>query len=375
MKIFNMTLIKLTQASIKMFFRDKRAIFYSLFFPIVIMGIFGLVDFSRFSLDIGIVVAEEHQLEFAEIVEGLKGNKSFKITEGTLEEEKTALIDDKRELVLSFDKDENGQLKVDAFLNDSTQAQSGAVAKEIKDILETQILKATNIQIPLSFNQEVVNVNQLTQLNYILPGVIGISLMNGSMFGVAGTIVRSREKKVLKSLFSTPLKKSQFLLSQVITRIIVSLFQVSILFIIPLLVNRVSALIQDVPIEEAPFYFRVVGSWLNLGLFTFLGAMIFINIGFAISAFAKTFDQAVGMINIISTPMMFFSGAFFPTETLPKIIQKAASVLPLTFINDAMRGVMNKGLGLNELLVPLIGMIVWVIVAFLFAIKSFKWED
>jgi len=375
MKIFNSTSIKLTVASIKMFFRDKRAIFYSLFGPIVIMAIFGFVDFSRFSLDIGIVVPEEHKLEFAGIVEGLKSNSAFRVTEGTYDDEKAALVDDKRELVLVFDKTENGELKVDALLNDTSQTQSSAISKEIKDSMESQLLQQANVHIPLNFTQEVVNVNNLSQLNYILPGVIGISLMNGSMFGVAGTIVRSREKKVLKSLFSTPLKKSQFLFAQVVTRIIVSVFQISILFLIPLLVNRVSAIIQDVPVEDAPFYFRVVGSWFNLGLFAFLGAIIFINIGFTISAYAKTFDQAVAMVNIIATPMMFFSGAFFPTETLPKLIQKIASFLPLTFANDAIRGVMNKGMGIGELTVPLLGMCVWVILMFLLAVRSFKWED
>ncbi|HEC66738.1 MAG TPA: ABC transporter permease [bacterium] len=367
--------LHLTVAAIKMFFRDRRALFWSLFFPIMIMGIFGLIDFSRFSLDMGIVVPEDNKLEFAGIVEGLKENEAFNITEGSFSDEQSALMDDKRELVLVFNKTNEGVVEVQALLNASSQTESSGVAKQIKEILQTQVLSQAGLELPFVFEEEVVDVNNLTPLNFILPGVLGIALMNGSIFGVAGAIVRSRERNILKGLFATPLTKTDFLFSQVITRLVVSIFQVSILFLIPIIVNRLSAAIQGIPVEEAIFYFKVVGSWFNLGVITLLGAIVFINFGFAVSAVAKTFDQAAAMVNVIAMPMMFFSGAFFPKEVLPKFIQGFAEYLPLTYLVDGLRETMNKGLGFFELRLELLGLVVWALLIFVISIRLFKWEN
>ncbi|MBN1916100.1 ABC transporter permease [Candidatus Dojkabacteria bacterium] len=369
------TFIPLTIASIKMFFRDRQALFWSLFFPIVIMGIFGLIDFSRFTIDLGIVVAEENKLEFAGIVEGLKQNAAFNVTEGNYADEEAELIDDKRDLILVLNKNDEGVIEAEALINASTQTQSSAIAKEIKDMLESNILNQANVQLPFRFKEQIIDVNDLTPLNFILPGVLGIALMNNSMFGVAGGIVRNRERNALKSLFATPLKKSDFLLSQVITRLVVSMMQVVILFALPISVNRVSGLIQGIPPEEAVFYFKVVGSWFDLFAVAVFGAVVFINFGFMVSALSKTYNQAVSLVNIVATPMMFLSGAFFPKEVLPKFLQSIAGYFPLTFLVDGMREVMNKGAGFVEIEIQLAGLLIWALLIFVLATRLFKWES
>ncbi|MDD3647727.1 MAG: ABC transporter permease [Candidatus Dojkabacteria bacterium] len=413
------TSIKLTIASIKMYIRDKRALMFTLLVPIITMSIFGILDFSGGgNLKLGIVVADDAGEDIRSTVDQIKDSGNFDIFEGSYDDQINALEDDERDMILRFtldtpsDEDVNEYAKslpanidsinttcnrditvkknldcivseyiqnstkveVDAFINTSSKQSAEFALLAIQQQFTQMSLQKADVAPLFEVQKEEVNVNRLTQLDFILPGMIGLTIMQAGLFGVAGTIVSYKEKGILKRLFATPLNKADFLFSNVVTRILVGLLQVLVLFAYPKFANWAIATLRDIPLENAQFYFTIVGNLGELLAVAFIGNIVFICFGFAISSFAKTFDQVQPIIMLIQFPMMFLSGVFFPKEALPNIVQKVADYFPLTFLIDGLRLIMNQGKSMFDTGPELLGLVIWGFLMFVVALKLYKWD-
>ncbi|MCL4498865.1 MAG: ABC transporter permease, partial [Chloroflexi bacterium] len=119
---------------------------------------------------------------------------------------------------------------------------------------------------------------------------------------------------------------------------------------------------------------HVAGSPFLLGVLVVEGSLVFIALGFAIASFAQTNQTAMALGNIITMPMMFLSGVFFPTDSFPKFVQPLIKVLPLTYLADAFRQVMMRGAGFDAVSHDMLVMAVYGLVIFLVSVKMFKWE-
>ncbi|MEA3357375.1 MAG: ABC transporter permease [Patescibacteria group bacterium] len=354
-------LIALTKANIKMYIRDKGAIFWSLFFPVMIITIFGVMDFSKMgSTNIGLVYNEDTKIYAEQLKKGFEQGSDYKFHKGALDSELTELENNDRSVVLEFNVTEDSMVQVNSYIAKQNE-QSGSIITMITEkILADIALQMQHIELPFEVNKEIVNTNDLRYIDFIVPGVIAMSLMQGSMFSVIGTIVVYREKGVLKRLFATPLTKSAYLISNIITRMFMALAQIGVLLALAYII----------------FGIRIVGSLWLVALLASIGSLVFLAIGFMISSFAKTSESARAMIMPIQMLFMFTGGVYFERSVLPNWLFNITKPLPLTYLSDLLKDVMVHGYGLGDKSIQTgtLALTIWLVVTVALSIKTFKWN-
>jgi len=208
---------------------------------------------------------------------------------------------------------------------------------------------------PVSF--ETVESRDLGYIDFLVPGIVGMTVMQLGLFGVAFGFVQLKRTGALRRLFATPTSPAYFLSAQVASRLIIAFVQVVILFGIGIW-----------------FGLQMFGDYASLAVVVLLGSIIFLAVGFAIAGWAKNEDQAAPVANLISLPMMFLSGVFFPRDAMPEFLAGITQYMPLTYVNEALRAVVNEGAGLASLGPQLLGMGVWTAITFVLAVRLFRWE-
>jgi ABC-type multidrug transport system permease subunit len=195
-------------------------------------------------------------------------------------------------------------------------------------------------------------------VDFLVPGLLGMNLMGTGMWGIGFSLVVARNGNLLKRLIAAPVRKSHVLGAQLTSRLV---------FLVPeagaLLLFAYFAL--DVPLR---------GSVILLVGISFLGALAFSGLGLLTAARPRTIEGVSGIMNVVMVPMWIFSGIFFSTERFPDRMQPFVQALPLTALNDALRGVMLEGSGLVPLLPELALLAAWGIVSFVVALKFFRWQ-
>jgi ABC-2 type transport system permease protein len=211
------------------------------------------------------------------------------------------------------------------------------------------------------FPLAVVDVQARTQryIDFLIPGLLALTLMQISIAGSGYNIVEYRRKGILKRLFVTPVLPSNFIGGLVIARLAITVVQVGFLL-------AVAVFLLDVP---------VAGSAVSVFVLILLGSAIFLSLGFFMGSLAKT-QQAIMLLgNLITLPQMFLSGIFYPIDSMPEVLQPVASLLPLSFVATSLREVIVNGLSLADQIPMLIGLVVWLVITLLLAIKMFVWKE
>jgi ABC transporter DrrB family efflux protein len=195
-------------------------------------------------------------------------------------------------------------------------------------------------------------------IDWVIPGLIGLNLMSTGMWGIGFGMVTMRQKKQLKRLAATPMKRSDFLVSQIVARL--------------------GFLILEVPpivlFAWLAFGVEVRGSLLDLVLVVLLGTAAFGGLGLLASSRARTIEGVSGIINVVMLPMFILSGVFFSSKRFPDVLQPFIQALPLTALNDAMRAVYNDGLSLAAVPIPMAILAVWTIGSVFLALRLFRWQ-
>jgi ABC-2 type transport system permease protein len=198
-------------------------------------------------------------------------------------------------------------------------------------------------------------------IDFVLPGQLGFSLLAAGLFGVAFLFFNLRETLVLKRMNATPLKRINIILGETLARVI---FQMIITAVI-ILIGRYL------------FNFTLVNGWITfaeLMVLSFIGLVVFMGFGFFISGFAKSINTIPAMTNMLGFPQFMLAGTFFPTNNLPHWLQMVSKVLPLTYLNNAMRKIAFEGVHLTGCLTELGMLALWGIIIYTVAVKLFKWE-
>lgn len=195
-------------------------------------------------------------------------------------------------------------------------------------------------------------------IDWVIPGLIGLNLMSTGLWGIGFGIVNMRQKKQLKRLVATPMRRGDFLASQMLARLAFLVLEVPPLVLFAWLVFRV----------------RVEGSWLDLGLIVLLGTLAFSALGLLASSRARTVEGVSGIMNVIMLPMFILSGVFFSARRFPDLIQPFIQILPLTALNDAMRAVYNEGRSLPEVSGELLILLIWTGASAVLALRLFRWR-
>ena len=354
-------------ASVKMFVRNRVAVFFSLFLPLIIMLIFGVLNFEG-STTIALGIVDEAGTDSsAALIDGLREYEYLDISEGDRESELAELADGDRGFVLVIPRDyqpligaETG-LVAYAATSEPAQAQVAqgllqqAVGSVMADSLDGSIPDTPARRPPVEF--ESVESRDLGYIDFLVPGIVGMTVMQLGLFGVAFGFVQLKRTGALRRLFATPTPPAYFLSAQVASRLVLGYVQVAILIGIGIW-----------------FGLQMFGSWLVLAVIIGLALLIFLAVGFGVAGWAKNEDQAAPVANLISLPMLFLSGVFFPRDAMPELLRGITQYMPLTYVNEALRGVMNDGAGLVDLGPQLLGMGVWAVITFVIAVRLFKWE-
>ena len=195
-------------------------------------------------------------------------------------------------------------------------------------------------------------------IDFLIPGLLGMNLMGGGLFGVGFVLVDMRVQKLLKRFLATPLRHGDFLLSVMLSRL---------LFMLP----EILALLL---FSRFLFGVTVRGSYGELALLVLLGGFCFAGIGLLVASRATTLETASGLMNLLMLPMYVLSGVFFSADRFPEAMQPLVRALPLTALNDALRGVMLEGESLVELSRPCLTLVLWGVLSFAVALRIFRWK-
>jgi ABC-type multidrug transport system permease subunit len=194
-------------------------------------------------------------------------------------------------------------------------------------------------------------------IDFLIPGLIGMNLMNSGMWGVGFATVEMRQRKLLKRFVATPMRRSDFLLALASSRLLLMVIEVGLLLGFGALV----------------FHMRVLGSWFAILILGSVGAVAFGGLGLLTASRAQKIETASGLINVVMMPMWIFSGVFFSYQRFPAIFQPFIKALPLTALNDALRAIILEGASLVSQSGRLLVLVLWGGISFFLALRWFRW--
>ena len=353
--------ISLTVASLKMFFRNRQALFFNLFIPFFMMVIFGILDLGSFSeIELG-VVDEARNNTSEDFIDQLKRTDVLEMTFGSRQAQITELEDGKLDFLVVIPEGfglSDGPSKVEGLFNARRPQESQIAATTLSTVLDDLTFKTIGASRLFELESKEVKSRRFEYVDFLVPGIIAMSIMQMGIFNVIFVMVSYRQHGVLRRLQAAPIHPGHFLTGQVITRLIMSVLQTLILLAGGVLI----------------FGFDLQGSFATLVLLAIIGGALFISMGYAISGWAKTEESAAPIANLVTLPMLFLSGVFFSRDNLPGLLQDITDFFPLTYLADAIREVTTEGVGLVQIWGDLLGLAVWLAVSILVATRIFRWE-
>jgi ABC-type multidrug transport system permease subunit len=194
-------------------------------------------------------------------------------------------------------------------------------------------------------------------IDFLIPGLLGMNLMNGAMWGIGFAIVDMRQRKLLKRFVATPLRRSDFLLALLSSRFVLMLIEVALLL----------------GFGVIAFHMRILGSLWSILLIGAIGAISFCALGLLTASRAQKIESASGIMNLVMMPMWIFSGVFFSGERFPAAVQPLIKALPLTALNDALRATILEGASLASQSGRIMVMALWAVLTFALALRWFRW--
>ena len=195
-------------------------------------------------------------------------------------------------------------------------------------------------------------------IDFLIPGLLGMNLMGGGLWGVGFVIVDMRVRKLLKRLVATPMHRADFLAALIASRIAFGLPEVALLLLAGALI----------------FHMSIEGSLAAVVVVSLLGAVSFSGLGLLVACRARRIETISGLMNLVMLPMWLLSGIFFSSERYPAFMQPFIQALPLTMLNDALRAVVLEGASLFSQAARLGGLAVWGGVSFALAMRWFRWS-
>lgn len=357
--------IQLYLASLKEFVRDRMAMFWTLAFPIFFIVLFGIIFSGNndTSFDIGVVVEDDGPIGAA-IGQVFGQVEVFNVTEG----EREALLEELRRGNLRIviivpeglsDAVTSGQAaEVEAYYDPSNQTTAQVALTIVDKVIAGFDQQLTQRPTLLTVKSVSVIAEGLRQIDFLLPGILAMALMQLGLFGTAPALVQLREQQVLRRIGATPLPRTTLLAAQVLHRLTIGLAQTLLIILVGALLFQVS----------------IVGNVGMLVVFVVLGACMFVALGYLISGLAKTQESVIGISQLINFPMMFLSGLFFPVDFMPAWIRPVVEVMPLTYLADALRQIMVGAPPVHPLALDLGVLAVWLVISAVLAVRFFRWE-
>ena len=354
-------MVALILANIKMMARNRQAIFWALFFPLMLVVVFGLFEVNGVGSADVVVVDQSNGPRSDGLRERLSEIEFLDLQpdEIDVDEARKQVIDgDSGYLIIIPELFDDPQAQTDVTLVYSTrnpdrnQLVDGAVRNLVSDIQS----EAGPVVPSLLLTADVIDVPEVDYFDNVLLGVLGLGIMMNSIISIAVRISTFRNQSILKRLLVTPLPIWKFFAAEITAHVLLALVQTGIILALGVFV----------------FGVHVHGNILGVLTITALGSIVFLNIGFILSAWAKSPAAASGMGNAVAMPMLFLAGTFFSTAALPWVLPEVSQVLPLTPMLAALRDVAIESEPIWDTWPYLAALGGWVVATALGAVKVFK---
>jgi ABC-2 type transport system permease protein len=338
-------LVELTLARLRELIREPEALFWAFVFPIIMSVAMAMAFPSSSSkpVAVGVLRSEDADGLRARIV----GGAPLEVKVLHPGDEMRALRDGVVDLVLV-----GGTPPV--YRYDPAREESRAARLVVDDALK----RAAGRTDPWIAREETVDVPGSRYVDWLLPGLVGMGILATSVWGIAFSVVQARMRKLLKRLVASPMLKSEYLLAQILARMLFLLPEVAV----PLLFGH---FVLGMPMR---------GSVFALSAVAVIGALSCGGLGLLASSRLKTFEAVSGLVNLIVLPMWIASGVFFSAARFPHVVQPFIQALPLTALVDAMRAVILEGASLRGVAGELGILTAWGVLPFALALKIFRWR-
>jgi ABC-2 type transport system permease protein len=204
---------------------------------------------------------------------------------------------------------------------------------------------------------EIVREPGARYIDFLTPGLIGMNLMSGSMWGIGWVLVNMRVRKLLKRLLAAPMRRRHLFYGQAIARLIMVPVELGVILIF----------------ARLAFDVRVAGSWLALALVSVTGSACFAGLAILVASRAQNSETMSGLMNLVMLPMFVLSGVFFSSSHFPAAMQPAVNALPLTALCNGLRAVIIDGAGVAAIAGSLAVMGGWGAISFVVGLRLFRW--
>ncbi len=345
-------LIELTRVRVLLFLRETEAIFWVFLFPLVLAGVLGFAFRSSEpeATRIGLLPAPTAE-SYRELLEGGENLEAEIFSDRASAERalRKGVIQGLLQIPsVSGNDNETPSLRLDPNRPES----------EIARLRVARVLETKGRGQPASLAIEEVRENGSRYVDFLFPGLLGMNLMGTGMWMVGFAVAEMRQRKVLKRMLVTPMRRSSFVLSFMFSRLVFLALELGILV-------AFGCWFLGVPFRSNVLLFALA---------CLLGAFTFTALGMLATSRARTIQGASGMLNLFMMPMWLCSGVFFSYERFPEFLHPILRYLPLSALNDALRELMLDGAGLIAIAPELLIQLAWLAITFPLSLKIFRWE-
>jgi ABC-type multidrug transport system permease subunit len=342
------SLAQLTLVRFREFVREPEAVFWTFFFPVVLAIGLGIA-FRNKPADVLTVSVVRGTSEADTLAARLARAGGLRVQMLGATDAARALRTGEVALVATA----RGTAGVEYAFDDTRP--EGRTARFLVD---DAVQRAAGRRDPVAAAERKVREKGSRYIDFVIPGLLGMNIMAGGIWGLGFAIVEARRRNLLKRLVSTPMSRANYLASFLFSRFVFLLVEVVVIL-------GSAVLLFGVPVR---------GSLLQLAVVSIVSALAFGGVGLLIASRAKTTEGVSGLMNLVMMPMWVLSGVFFSSTNFPAAAQPFIQALPLTATINALRSTMLQGVGWSAVTVPVLIVGVWGVLAFGVALKVFRWR-
>ena len=354
-------MLKLFVASMKMLYRNRQALFWSLAFPIIFVVVFGLFNFEQApEAKVRVVVGEPSPVARSLVV-ALRQVDTFKVSERrSLAASKSDLEKGDIDVVVFAPRGVGAGVPLEVFYGRGNPLVKDVALASLRQVIDVMNLRLAGVTtLPLPARLEPVSAKRVRYYDFLLPGLVAMGALTASIIGMSVAIAMFREQRIFKRILAMPLSPVKFLVAQVGARLILSVVQAGLILAVGVFA----------------FHAHIYGSVFLIFVLAALGNLIFLILGIAVAGRAPNSNTAASIANAVTFPMMFLSGTFFETSFLPSWLQEVVRFLPLTPLIKAMRKIAVDGDSITATGPELLLLVAWTVILFAIAARTFRFAE
>lgn len=345
------SLRELVLVRFKEYYREPEAIFWSFVFPIILAIGLGIAfrDRPPEAVPVGLVTNAAASVSSDSLAAHLQRGGGMTVTRVASEDGGRELLRTGRVALLVVPND-----SAVTYVLDATRPE----ARLARLLADDRLQRGAGRADPVAIGERQVREPGSRYIDFLIPGLLGMNIMGGGMWGIGFSIVDARRKHLLKRLVATPMSRLEYLLSFVLSRLVFLVLEMAV-------VLGFAMLAFDVPVR---------GSIVQLGAIALVASLSFAALALLVVSRARTIEAASGLMNVAMLPQWVLSGVFFSSANFPDAAQPLIRALPLTATIDAFRATMLQGADLAAVTPQLLVLTAWMIVSLALAVRMFRWR-